>query len=119
MKNRFFLHVAAVLGVFLLISHVVLAGTPTVNARQENKKKAMMDAQAEEIEIMTSRPDRPYKMLAIVKADDVFTSKPFAAYHSLRLQALKLHADAITEVECHNVAKHLAITCMGYAVQWK
>jgi hypothetical protein len=116
MKNIFLMLMGCV---FLLSSTTVLAGPLTVNKRREAQKEAKLDAAAEEIEIIKSRPTRTFRMLMPVKGDDMMSKSLAGAYHQMRLQALKVKADAITEVECRKVAEYLALSCTGFAVKWQ
>lgn len=108
-----------ILLVLVLGASTVLAGPITVNKRREAQKEAKIDAAAEEIEIIKGRPERAFHMLSPVKGDDMMTKSLAGAYHQMRLQALKVSADAITEVECRKVSEYLAISCTGFAVKWQ
>lgn len=113
---------ACFLGVFCLMLFLPAISNTDDRVRhpfKEQQKEDAIDALAEEIPIFEDLPDRPYKLLEMIRAEDVFTKSRAAVYLKLRRKALKLKADAIVDLKCKTVAKAIAQSCYGSAVRWE
>lgn len=83
--------------------------------------------EATEIEVLTEKPDKPYKILSPLSADKDSVDE---AFKRLQEKASELKADAIMSLECHAGNKTRtgllklktagsSSVCQGMAIKWK
>jgi hypothetical protein len=106
---------------FILLSLAISTAQASQSSKKENTEEEVA------IEVLTEKPDKPYKILSPLSADKDSVDE---AFKRLQQKAIDLKADAIMNLECHAGNKtrsgllNLKTTgassvCQGMAIKWK
>ncbi|MBX7148741.1 hypothetical protein K1X76_06605 [bacterium] len=75
-----------------------------------------IDAVVDNIPIFRERLPIQHTLLGPLHAEDAFTKSKDAILRSLRVDAYKVNANAISEFKCKKIAKSILQACQGFAV---
>ena len=104
---------------FLTAFSAILLASQIVHAETASPNKP-------EVEMIDGKPDKPYSIISPISADKDSVEK---AYAKLKDKAVKLHADAVIEIECEAGQKvrtgllqlktmGSSSVCQGTAIKW-